>query len=64
MDTVLTISQETTGSSSLLPKGTMYLAGHGFIGTLTALVAADRLDLPTGVRLAVRLYHIEPCRRC
>ena len=38
---------------SLLPEGTSHLVGHGFIGTLTALVAAGRLDLATGVRLAV-----------
>lgn len=38
-----------------MPAGTNYLAGHGFIGTLTALVASGRLDLPTGVRLA-RIY--------
>lgn len=49
--------QERTGSSNLLPPGTAHLAGHGFIGTLTALVVAGRLDLETGVRLAVGLFH-------
>lgn len=38
-----------------MPPGTAYLAGHGFIGTLTAMVASGRLDLATGVRLA-RIY--------
>lgn len=46
-------SKERTGSASLLPEGTQFLAGHGFVGTLTALVAAGRLDLQDGVRLAV-----------
>ncbi|ORX39764.1 hypothetical protein BD324DRAFT_614903 [Kockovaella imperatae] len=57
---ILASAQETAGSSSLLPRGTMYLAGHGFIGTLTALVAADRLDLPTGVRLAMMYASLSP----
>ncbi|TXT13780.1 hypothetical protein VHUM_01147 [Vanrija humicola] len=52
---ILASEQERSGSSSLLPKGTGYLAGHGFVGTLTALVASGRLDLTTGVRLA-RMY--------
>lgn len=37
----------------MLPAGTAYLVGHGFVGTLTALVAAGRIDLATGVRIAV-----------
>ncbi|OWZ51972.1 hypothetical protein C351_03611 [Cryptococcus neoformans c8] len=52
---ILASEQEKSGSKSLLPSGTTHLAGHGFIGTLTALVAAGRLDLATGVRLA-RIY--------
>lgn len=47
--------QEHAGGSTLLPHGTSHLAGHGFIGTLSALVAAGRLDLSTGVRLSVGL---------
>jgi hypothetical protein len=47
--------QERTGHNTLLPPGTSHLAGHGFIGTLTALVVAGRLDLQTGVRLAASL---------
>ncbi|KAK1924764.1 hypothetical protein DB88DRAFT_486701 [Papiliotrema laurentii] len=50
---ILASAQEHTASTSLLPFGTTHLAGHGFIGTLTALVAAGRLDLSTGVRLAM-----------
>ncbi|CAD6580410.1 MAG: hypothetical protein TREMPRED_002739 [Tremellales sp. Tagirdzhanova-0007] len=49
---VLASAQEASGSPTLLPPGTSHLAGHGFIGTLTALVVARRLDLQTGVRLA------------
>jgi len=45
--------KENSGGAALLPHGTTHLAGHGFIGTLTALVAAGRLDLATGVRLSV-----------
>lgn len=50
---ILASAQEMSGSASLLPSGTTHLAGHGFIGTLTALVAAGQLDLATAVRLAV-----------
>lgn len=39
----------------MLPDGTTHLAGHGFLGTLTALVASGQVDLADGVRLAVRL---------
>ncbi|RSH91260.1 hypothetical protein EHS25_009559 [Saitozyma podzolica] len=56
---ILASAQEQSGSPTLLPEGTTHLAGHGFLGTLTALVAAGRLDLGTGVRLA-RLYAILP----
>ncbi|KAL7422277.1 hypothetical protein Q5752_002923 [Cryptotrichosporon argae] len=52
---ILASEQERSGAPSLLPYNTTHLAGHGFVGTLTALVAAGRLDLATGVRLA-RLY--------
>ncbi|WVQ70222.1 uncharacterized protein L199_008448 [Kwoniella botswanensis] len=52
---ILASAQEKMGSPTLLPEGTTHLAGHGFIGTLTALVASGRLDLGTGVRLA-RIY--------
>ncbi|WVQ78216.1 hypothetical protein IAT38_000299 [Cryptococcus sp. DSM 104549] len=52
---VLASAQEKDGTPTLLPEGTTHLAGHGFIGTLTALVAAGRLDLATGARLA-RIY--------
>lgn len=45
--------QELSETPTFLPKGTTHLCGHGFIGTLTALVANGRLDLATGVRLAV-----------
>ena len=57
---ILASAQEQSGSSSLLPSQTRYLAGHGFIGTLTALVAAGRLDLPTGVRLAMTYASLPP----
>ncbi|BEI85388.1 hypothetical protein CcaverHIS002_0507890 [Cutaneotrichosporon cavernicola] len=57
---ILASEQERSGSSSLLPEGTQFLAGHGFVGTLTALVAAGRLDLQDGVRLA-RIYASLPC---
>ncbi|WWC69575.1 uncharacterized protein I206_103518 [Kwoniella pini CBS 10737] len=52
---ILASAQEKNGTPTLLPEGTTHLAGHGFIGTLTALVASGRLDLGTGVRLA-RIY--------
>lgn len=52
---ILASAQEMSGSKSLLPPGTTHLAGHGFIGTLTSLVASSQLDLPSAVRLAVRL---------
>ncbi|WRT67008.1 uncharacterized protein IL334_003974 [Kwoniella shivajii] len=52
---ILASEKEKHGTSTLLPEGTSHLAGHGFIGTLTALVASGRLDLGTGVRLA-RIY--------
>ncbi|WWC85365.1 uncharacterized protein L201_000228 [Kwoniella dendrophila CBS 6074] len=52
---ILASAQEKNGTPTLLPEGTTHLAGHGFIGTLTALVATGRLDLGTGVRLA-RIY--------
>ncbi|WWC61227.1 uncharacterized protein I303_103807 [Kwoniella dejecticola CBS 10117] len=52
---ILASAQEKNGTPTLLPHGTTHLAGHGFIGTLTALVASGRLDLGTGVRLA-RIY--------
>ena len=52
---ILASAQEMSGSSSLLPAGTTHLAGHGFVGTLTSLVAAGQLDLPAAVRLAVGL---------
>lgn len=50
---ILASAQEMSGSTSLLPLGTTHLAGHGFIGVLTSLVAAGQLDLSTAVRLAV-----------
>lgn len=50
---ILASAQAKYASPTLLPEGTTHLAGHGFIGTLTALVVAGRLDLATGVRLAV-----------
>ena len=50
---ILASAQELSGHTSLLPPGTTHLAGHGFIGTLTSLVASSQLDLPTAVRLAV-----------
>lgn len=50
---ILASEQEHHEHQELLPPGTAHLAGYGFIGTITALVAAGRLDLPTGVRLAV-----------
>lgn len=50
---ILASAQELSGHNSLLPPGTTHLAGHGFIGTLTSLVASSQLDLPTAVRLAV-----------
>ena len=50
---ILASEQEHHEHPELLPPGTAHLAGYGFIGTITALVAAGRLDLPTGVRLAV-----------
>lgn len=50
---ILASAQEHAGASTLLPHGTTHLAGHGFIGTLSALVAAGRLDLSTGVRLSM-----------
>ena len=50
---ILASEQEYHANPNLLPPGTAHLAGYGFIGTITALVAAGRLDLPTGVRLAV-----------
>jgi len=52
---ILASAQELSGHNSLLPPGTTHLAGHGFIGTLTSLVASSQLDLPTAVRLAVSL---------
>ncbi|WVR05089.1 hypothetical protein IAU60_002101 [Kwoniella sp. DSM 27419] len=52
---ILASEQEKSGTPTLLPEGTTHLAGHGFIGTLTSLVASGRLDLATGVRLA-RIY--------
>jgi hypothetical protein len=52
---ILASAQELSGHTSLLPPGTTHLAGHGFIGTLTSLVASNQLDLPTAVRLAVSL---------
>ncbi|OCF39868.1 hypothetical protein I317_06305 [Kwoniella heveanensis CBS 569] len=52
---ILASAKEKDGTPTLLPEGTTHLVGHGFIGTLTALVAAGRLDLATGVRLA-RIY--------
>lgn len=56
---ILASEQEHSGTSSLLPAGTQFVAGHGLIGTLTALVAAGRLDLADGVRLA-RMYAALP----
>lgn len=50
---ILASAQEMSGATSMLPKGTTHLAGHGFIGTLTSLVASGQLDLPSAVRLAV-----------
>ncbi|EIW69560.1 hypothetical protein M231_04403 [Tremella mesenterica] len=52
---ILASEQEHTNGEGLIPSGVTHLVGHGFIGTLTALVAAGRIDLPTGVRLA-RMY--------
>ncbi|WVF72306.1 hypothetical protein IAT40_007119 [Kwoniella sp. CBS 6097] len=52
---ILASAKEKDGTPTLLPEGTTHLVGHGFIGTLTALVASGRLDLATGVRLA-RIY--------
>ncbi|WVQ98625.1 hypothetical protein IAU59_005755 [Kwoniella sp. CBS 9459] len=52
---ILASAKEKDGTTTLLPEGTTHLVGHGFIGTLTALVASGRLDLATGVRLA-RIY--------
>ncbi|WVN85241.1 uncharacterized protein L203_100386 [Cryptococcus depauperatus CBS 7841] len=52
---ILASEQEKAGYSTLVPPETTHLAGHGFIGTLSTLVAAGRLDLATGVRLA-RIY--------
>ncbi|WWD15804.1 hypothetical protein CI109_100228 [Kwoniella shandongensis] len=49
---ILASAQEKESTPTLLPAETTHLAGHGFIGTLTALVASGRLDLATGVRLA------------
>ncbi|KAK8869921.1 hypothetical protein IAR55_000489 [Kwoniella newhampshirensis] len=49
---ILASAQEKSSTPTLLPAETTHLAGHGFIGTLTALVASGRLDLATGVRLA------------
>ncbi|ORY32256.1 hypothetical protein BCR39DRAFT_523603 [Naematelia encephala] len=57
---ILASEQERSGSKTWLPKGTTHLAGHGFIGTLTALVAAGRLDLATGVRLAMIYASLPP----
>lgn len=55
---ILASAQMKKASASLIPVGTTHLAGHGFVGTLTALVVAGRLDLATGVRLAVSDLHI------
>lgn len=55
---ILASEQEHSVGSSLLPPGTTHLAGHGFVGTLTALVAAGRLDLSTGVRLAIMFTNL------
>lgn len=59
---ILASAQELSGHTSLLPPGTTHLAGHGFIGTLTSLVASSQLDLPTAVRLAVSPHHHRKCR--
>ncbi|KAK4686353.1 hypothetical protein P7C73_g3777, partial [Tremellales sp. Uapishka_1] len=56
---ILASEQEKASSSGLLPPHTTHLVGHGFIGTLTSLVASGQLDLATGVRLA-RIYTILP----
>lgn len=58
---ILASEQEHNEYPELLPPGTAHLAGYGFIGTITALVAAGRLDLQTGVRLA-RLMALLPSR--
>lgn len=60
---ILASAQELSGHNSLLPSGTTHLAGHGFIGTLTSLVASSQLDLPTAVRLAVCLFLIISIRQ-
>ncbi|WVQ71541.1 hypothetical protein IAR50_001080 [Cryptococcus sp. DSM 104548] len=56
---ILKSEQEKNGYDTLLPPGITHLAGHGFIGSLTALVAAGKLDLATGIRLA-RIYATLP----
>ncbi|ODO03443.1 hypothetical protein L198_02290 [Cryptococcus wingfieldii CBS 7118] len=56
---ILKSEQERNGYDTLLPPEITHLAGHGFIGMLTALVAAGKLDLATGVRLA-RIYATLP----
>jgi hypothetical protein len=58
---ILASEQERSGSLSMLPTGTTHLAGHGFLGTLTALVASGQLDLADGVRLAVSHFDVPAC---
>lgn len=49
------MTQEHNATPTLLPQNTSHLLGYGFIGTLTCLVATDRVKLEDAVRLA-RLY--------
>lgn len=47
-------------TSSFLPQDVTHLLGYGFIGTLTALVATDKVKLEDAVRLACIYASLPP----